>query len=347
MTPLVLCSLIIIITLLASGVAKAKDRASTAAAIVNLDLDRWLPFKAVSRVLPAGEIVLALWLLLAPGWLGVLGGIAAVLLFAAYFGVILRALLAGNTASCNCFGGASTAPISGYTLLRNLALLGAAVGALIGGMATDRSALGQLLALDAAGWLWLLGAALAALALWAMYRSELLAEPAAQQVAGSQQTAPAQTGEEQGEITQSEQAEEDYIRLPIPFAALTRPYRGETVSLRELAAQQARVLIWVSPGCTPCRKVLERVETWQQKLPLLKINPVVSTESQVSQLGLPAEIEVFVDEQSSTERLFGLGTPLAVALGADGLVAGGPVIGSGDVEQFMEDIMTEFGVNQT
>lgn len=93
--------------------------------------------------------------------------------------------------------------------------------------------------------------------------------------------------------------------------------------------------------------MLERVETWQQKLPLLKINPVVSTESQVSQLGLPAEIEVFVDEQSSTERLFGLGTPLAVALGADGLVAGGPVIGSGDVEQFMEDIMTEFGVNQT
>lgn len=341
MTPLVLCSLIIIITLLASGVAKAKDRASTAAAIVNLDLDRWLPLKAVSRVLPTGEIVLALWLLLAPGWLGVLGGIAAVLLFAAYFCVILRALLAGNTASCNCFGGASSAPISGYTLLRNLALLGAAVGALIGGLATGRSALGQLLALDAAGWLWLLGAALAALALWAMYRSELVAEPAAQQAI------PTQTGEEQGEIPQSEQTEEDYIRLPIPFAALTRPYRGETVSLRELAAQQARVLIWVSPGCTPCRKVLEQVETWQQKLPMLKINPVVSTESQVSQLGLPAEIEVFVDEQSSTERLFGLGTPLAVALGADGLVAGGPVIGSGDVEQFLEDLMTEFGVNQT
>lgn len=335
MTPLVLCSLIIIITLLASSVAKAKDRASTAAAIVNLDLDRWLPLKAVSRVLPAGEIVLALWLLLAPGWLGVLGGIATVLLFTAYSGVILRALLAGNTASCNCFGGASTAPISGYTLLRNLALLGAAVGALLAVTLTGRSALGQLLALDAAGWLWLLGAALAALALWAMYRSELLAEPAAQQVAGVQQTAEPQ------------QAEEDYIRLPIPFAALTRPYRGGTVSLRELAAQQARVLIWVSPGCTPCRKVLEQVETWQQKLPMLKINPVVSTESQVSQLGLPAEIEVFVDEQSSTERLFGLGTPLAVALGADGLVAGGPVIGSGDVEQFMEDIMTEFGVNQT
>lgn len=174
MTPLLLCSLTIIVTLAVSGIAKAKDRASTAAAIVNLRLHRILPLKATSRILPWGEIALAAWILLLPSWLAVLGGIAAVILFSAYWAVIARALATGHTASCNCFGGKSTAPISRYTLTRNSALLVAAIGTLVAAVQTKNSVLGMLLHADVAAWLWLFGATCVTVTLWSMYKSELL-----------------------------------------------------------------------------------------------------------------------------------------------------------------------------
>ena len=43
-----------------------------------------------------------------------------------YTVVIARALATGRTAGCNCFGSESNAPVSRYTLVRNVALLLAA-----------------------------------------------------------------------------------------------------------------------------------------------------------------------------------------------------------------------------
>lgn len=335
MTPLVLCTLTIIITLVASGIAKAKDRASTAAAIVNLKLDRWLPLKFVSRVLPWGEIALALWLLLVPGWPAILGGIAAVILFAAYWIVIARAVATGNTASCNCFGGASEAPVSRFTLIRNTALLGAAIGALVAAVQTHTSALVMLFNLDGAGWLWILGAVFAAVALWAMYRSELLAtlavEAAHEVTPQMMQPTPAE-----GETNE----DDEYVRLPIPYGTIETSFG--TQSLHEVAGESARVLFFLSPGCGPCLDVIPRIPEWQKQLPMLRLHPVVSSQEQIAQLHMPEEIEVWVDPGFKTQIAFGRGTPMVIALGIDGLLAGGPVFGSGTVNEFMDDLLYEF-----
>lgn len=339
MTPLVLCTLTIIVTLAVSGYAKAKEPSSTVTAIVNLKLDQWLPVKPIARVLPWAELTLAAVLFFAPGIIQILAALAALLLFIGYWAVIARAVVQGNTASCNCFGSASTAPVSVYTLIRNTALLLAACGALIGALTTGGSALTMLLALDANGWLWGIGAALASLTLWAIYRSELV---------------PATEDEKPAPALESPVNEEgEYVRTPVPFAPLYYPHEdrslpagsGEQTSLRDLALQQARVLFFVSPGCGHCHQVIGKIDEWQQQLPMLGIHPVVSNDSDIDHFSFTGDIQAFVDPGFKTQSLFGRGTPGAVALGADGLLAGGPVFGGGRVMSFVEDIIAEINAD--
>lgn len=337
MTPLVLCTLTIIITLAVSGIAKAKEPTSTVTAIVNLKLDQWLPVKPIARVLPWAEIALAAALLLLPGVFQILAALAAVALFIGYWAAIARAVIQGNTASCNCFGSASSAPISMFTLIRNTALLMAACGALIGAFATGNSALTMLLSTDAQGWLWIIGAGLSALTLWSIYRAELVG---VQQLTADLESAPT------AQPVQTEDELEDYQRLPIPFANLHYPAvdgaeQGETITLRELAQQQARVLLWVSAGCGHCHNVIAKIEDWQEQLPMLGIHPVVSSDTEIRNFSLSSNIQFFIDPGYQTERLFGSGTPGAIALGMDGLLAGGPVFGGNTVIEFVEDIITE------
>lgn len=338
MTPLVLCTLTIIVTLAVSGYAKAKEPSSTVTAIVNLKLDQWLPVKPIARVLPWAELALAAVLFFAPGILQVLAAIAALVLFIGYWAVIARAVVQGNTASCNCFGSASTAPVSVYTLVRNTALLLAACGALIGALTARGSALTLLLALDANGWLWLIGAGLASLTLWSIYRSELV--PADETEAPSVASTYVPTSQNDEEIA-------DYVPTPIPYASLHKLSEdnpdevGEEVTLRDMVMSKARVLLWVSPGCGHCHEVISHVEEWQAALPMIGVHPVVASAQAVKSFSFSDDVEVFIDPNFNTERLFGSGTPGAVALGMDMMLAGGPIFGGSQVIAFMEDVVAE------
>ena len=64
--PLVLCTALVALTLLISGIAKAKDPQSTVTGIQNLGLEKIAPTRAVSLILPWFEIALAAVLLLSP-----------------------------------------------------------------------------------------------------------------------------------------------------------------------------------------------------------------------------------------------------------------------------------------
>lgn len=350
MTPLVLCTLTLIVTLAVSGFAKAKEPTSTVTALVNLKLDHLVPVKPVARILPWAELALAVALAFLPGVFQVLAAVLALLLFAVYWGVIARAIIQGNTASCNCFGSASQAPISMFTLIRNTALLAAAFATLFAALETKKSALGMLLATDAQGWLWMISAGFALLALWAIYRSELVAveeapEPAA---AGSSAVVAAPVAAPLAESADAGQEleEEEYYRHPIPFAALYYPTapgqdKGVATSLRELARDKARVLVWVSAGCGHCHGVIAKISSWQEQLPMLGVHPVVATESEIKTFDVAENIQFLIDPGYETEQLFGSGTPGALALGMDGLLAGGPVFGSTDVIDFVEDIVAQ------
>lgn len=338
MTPLVLCTLTILVTLAVSGYAKAKEPTSTVTAIVNLRLDQWLPIKLCARVLPWAELALAAALLVLPGIFQTLAAMASVVLFASYWAVIARALVQGNTASCNCFGSASSAPISVFTLVRNTALFLASAASLVGALKTGKSAIAQLLALDSDGWLWLIGAALASLTLWAIYRSELVEAPQDQEQKGSL-VAPADASATQ---------DDEYIRTPIPYAALYYPAEnpkeagtGEQTNLRELAMTKARIIVWISPSCTYCHEIVNRIASWQEEIPMIAIHPVVARAQDAKAFSFGPDTQVLIDPDYLTQRIFSRGVPGALALGADGLLAGGPVGGREDVITFVEDIIRQ------
>ncbi|WP_315241350.1 MauE/DoxX family redox-associated membrane protein [Rothia aeria] len=332
MTPLLLCTSILVVTLTASGIAKAKDPSSTVEGILNLGLDSVAPLKLTPAVLPWAELVLAVGLLFAPGPLFPVFAIASCALMVFYLVVIARALATGRTEGCNCFGKKSAAPVSRYTLIRNIALTIAGILTVVASFVGGKAVVYELVGLNGSGWLWAVGAALIALTLWAIQRGESLAEPAP----------------DIPEVVLPSAADEseDYVRVPIPYASIYTT-DGRVTTLRDMSRVQARVLFFASPTCGSCTPILKTIPWWQKLLPQLGLHPVFSSEEKIRQAHklekLDEGVEALVDPKHAAMHNFGRGTPMAVILGSDGMLAGGPVAGTSDVKQLMDDLLVEFG----
>ena len=332
MTPLLLCTSILVVTLTASGIAKAKDPSSTVEGILNLGLDSVAPLNLTPAVLPWAELVLAAGLLLAPGPLFPVFAIASCALMVFYLVVIARALATGRTEGCNCFGKKSAAPVSRYTLIRNIALTIAGILTVVASFVGGKAVVYELVGLNGSGWLWAVGAALIALTLWAIQRGESLAEPAP----------------DIPEVVLPSAADEseDYVRVPIPYASIYTT-DGRVTTLRDMSRVQARVLFFASPTCGSCTPILKTIPRWQKLLPQLGLHPVFSSEEKIHQAHklekLDEGVEALVDPKHAAMHNFGRGTPMAVILGSDGMLAGGPVAGTSDVKQLMDDLLVEFG----
>ena len=332
MTPLLLCTSILVVTLTASGIAKAKDPSSTVEGILNLGLDSVAPLKLTPAVLPWAELVLAAGLLFAPGPLFPVFAIASCALMVFYLVVIARALATGRPEGCNCFGKKSAAPVSRYTLIRNIALTIAGILTVVASFVGGKAVVYELVGLNGSGWLWAVGAALIALTLWAIQRGESLAEPAP----------------DIPEVVLPSAADEseDYVRVPIPYASIYTT-DGRVTTLRDMSRVQARVLFFASPTCGSCTPILKTIPRWQKLLPQLGLHPVFSSEEKIRQAHklekLDEGVEALVDPKHAAMHNFGRGTPMAVILGSDGMLAGGPVAGTSDVKQLMDDLLVEFG----
>ena len=332
MTPLLLCTSILVVTLTASGIAKAKDPSSTVEGILNLGLDSVAPLKLTPAVLPWAELLLAAGLLFAPGPLFPVFAIASCALMVFYLVVIARALATGRTEGCNCFGKKSAAPVSRYTLIRNIALTIAGILTVVASFVGGKAVVYELVGLNGSGWLWAVGAGLIALTLWAIQRGESLAEPAP----------------DIPEVVLPSAADEseDYVRVPIPYASIYTT-DGRVTTLRDMSRVQARVLFFASPTCGSCTPILKTIPRWQKLLPQLGLHPVFSSEEKIHQAHklekLDEGVEALVDPKHAAMHNFGRGTPMAVILGSDGMLAGGPVAGTSDVKQLMDDLLVEFG----
>ena len=132
---------------------------------------------------------------------------------------------------------------------------------------------------------------------------------------------------------------EEYVRAPIPDAVLLRP-DGEPVTLQQAAAQQAQLLVTINCLCAPARQAIARVEEWQKRLPVLEVRLVPSIRPKSADV-FPPEVErtALYDHAGVAARALGAtGQVAAVLLGADGMIAGGPVSGIDEVAQFVADI---------
>ncbi|APF40482.1 hypothetical protein BHE16_04975 [Neomicrococcus aestuarii] len=332
----------LVVVLLVSGFAKLKSPASTDEAFASLQVPQALSAPVFRRGLPWAEIALGLALLITWGWVHTLATLATLVLFVAYLVLVAKALQRNDGASCNCFGEWSQAPVSGSTLIRNYVLVAAALVAFVGSFTAAATHFSWIQQLGGSGWLYVLSllipATVVAAILWDSLRSD-----------SSSTTTPlgwgASSSAGAGEGSQPRSDDEevlDYLREPIPYHSLTK-LDGSKVTLRQLVHSNAVFMVKLSPGCGSCVMVMNQWESLAKRLHPIKLQAVVADPNTI-----PAELsghdpafipQPLIDENNDLSNLFEqYGTPWAVVLGADKLLAAGPVAGSGAIFEIVDEI---------
>lgn len=311
-------SLLVLLTLagvlVVSGLAKVRMPLAVEDAFVALRVPSLVPRRPAARALPWVELALAALLLLSPAGPLVAVGVAVVVLMAAYAALVARALGFDSPVDCACFGSLGQHRVDGRTVARNVVLLGLSVVATL--VALDGgSAPAAVRRLGADDW-WTLAAAAAAVAVAVL-------------VVG---------GSGWHEEVEPREPTLEYERQPIPYGVLRMP-DGTTSTLAELATTQARLLVVLNTHCGPCLRTAEKLDDWAARLA-----PAVGLVAVYTDDGLEtshADGLSAVEPDRNVRRVFSVGAPGAVLLGADGLMAGGPVAGERDVEQFVDDVMEQ------
>lgn len=137
---------------------------------------------------------------------------------------------------------------------------------------------------------------------------------------------------------------EAYFREPIPAAVLL-DHRGTPVLLRELAAEEPVLAIAVDCTCSSTRTTMPKLPEWADRLRNVKVI-LISTihPSSLPQFEGLAE-RTYYDYGTLAASAMGMQqSPAAVLLGADGLLAGGPVYLE-EIDEFVDAIESDLRTN--
>lgn len=309
-----------------SGVAKLRDPAAAAAGFRALRVPAPLTRPWVVAALPWVEIALAVGLVVAPGALFLAVAAAVAVLFAVYLTLVGRVVLTGQEADCGCFGSLTTGRVTAWTLARNVGLVALAALTLWAATALPDAVITRLFTVDAAGWgLLAVSGAVALTAALSAY------EPPAPPAAEVTTVAP----------TASEDDLEDYLRTPIPYGFLDTA-AGDKVHLHDLVRTRAALLVFVSLGCGGCSQTLQELPGWVDRSPLLAVHTVADGVHVLEQQYPHLLDSALGDAGGQVKQLLRIaGSPAAVLLGADRMLAGGPVVGSNNVHDFVEEIFEQ------
>lgn len=318
---LVIAPVILAVVLLVSAWGKLRAPESSAEAFSAMRVPTLVSGRLMVRALPWVEVVLAVGLLVTSGVLGALAGVATVLLVSAYLWLVARARGFETDVDCACFGSLGPSRITGLTVARNVWLLALALVSLVaisGPSVVARVTDGR------APWWWLTAAAAAALTVVL--------------VAGHTDPGP-QRGRDAAEDLAFEEG--DYIRMRTPALPIVLG-DGSTTNLRRLSDQRPQLLLYVSEGCGSCQDVIAAVPEWRTQLPQVDVRLVVRSSVDTTSLTSSEEPRSIHDIEGLVAESLGLrATPSAILLGADGLLAGGPSVGSAGVPNFVADIRAE------
>lgn len=306
--------------LLASGIAKIREPD---------DLDGWAELgvprlfrrRWLVRLHPWAEIALALALVVLGGVLGVLAALVCLTLMAGYLALVIRTLRAAPDASCSCFG--TRRPVTRLTAARNawLTVVAAVTVAVIWRAPTFGGALAGITGVHA--WAWVAVAAVAVLTALVIVWPDAIV--------------PASSAVPPSPIVGDDE-DEDYVRVRTPAVPVTLA-DGAVVNLRRLATARPLLLLAVSPGCAACALVIDHTPVWRDRLPELDIRFLLSAAPGQASLTERDEPQSLHDPHGYVRESIGeWSTPTAVLLGADGLLAGGPITGGDAIAAFVEDI---------
>lgn len=343
LAPLTLAAVLVL-----SGVAKLRDSGSTVSVLRLLRLPGFVTNRATARALPFVELVTAALLVSPWRWPFLAGAVLALGLFVIFWVVVVRAMGFDPRPTCGCFGRIGDHRITGRTVVRNTLLVALAGLALWIGLAGTST--GALLSRYTANDLWWLLLTVVAAAVVVMvlgggapvaratpHRHRAEQGRTATPAAGAGTATPAAGAAQEQPVD----PELDYVRLPIPRGVLVGRDHG-TVALTHLARSQAQLVILVNCWCGPTLEALDRLPRWRERLPRLGVQMVFVPHPFDAGSLEPTLTGIWWDPGSRVYDDLGVGSsPGAVLLGADGLLAGGPVNGVDGIERFVADIEAE------
>ena len=313
-SPLLLPLLACAVVLLLSGVAKLRAPQTVDAAFTALEVPAVLDTAVVRRLSPWLEVAVGVGLLLATGTALVVVAVLTLMLFVAYLLLVVRAVRRPEPVDCGCFGALGDSEVTPMTVWRNVLLVVAALLAVVAGL-QDGGLAGSLG--DEGVLAWVASAALtAAIAVLVAYRAPATGAPAA---------AP------------RVEADGGYERVETPRAQVLSQ-RGELVLLSHETMTSALLLVFLNPGCGPCERIGPDLARWAEELHPVTLRAVVTATPAVVESYTYFEGLAYYDPFGIARAAFGVGTPAAVLLGTDGLLAGGPVQGEDDVRSFVAEV---------
>ena len=320
---LALAPVVLAVVLVASAVGKLRSPSASAEAFRDLRVPSVLSGSLVVQALPWVEVALALGLVALGGLPGAAAAVATLLLFTAYLVLVVRALGFDEDVECACFGEFAPGRISRRTVVRNAWLV--ALAAVTLGVATQGSSVLTRISDELLPWWWLAGAVAAAVTTWLVVGGSSAAVPTIE---------PTAHAEEEG----------DYVRYRTPALPVTLG-DGSTTNLRALSSARAQLLLYVSDTCGSCEPIIEAAPAWSRELTPLDVRLVLRSDPDQTRLASAEEPLTVHDREGLVVDSFGVhATPSALLLGADGLLAGGPVTGVDNVRDFVTDIRAELGL---
>jgi thiol-disulfide isomerase/thioredoxin len=323
-----------------AGGAKLADLPGSRAAMAGFGLPLRLA-TPLGTVLPCTELAIAVLLLPAETATG--AGIAALVMLALFSLAIAVSMARGRAPECHCFGQIHSKPAGPQTLARNLLLAAVAAFAAFAG-AGAQPAIGEVAgAIDAGTWA-LMGGGLAlailigsgiALLLSLLRRNGLLllrVEALEATLAEHEIPIPdAPAPEAEGLRVGSEAPEFELARIEGGVATLTSLLSGGSPAL----------LVFTSPRCGPCEGLMPKIAAWQRELAAELTVAVIAEGSReenrakLQPLGLG---NVLVQEGTDVAgRYLAYGTPSAMLVGADGLIASGLAAGADSISALVAE----------
>lgn len=314
----------VVVVLLAGGVGKLRSP-GTLEELAAMGVPRALRHPFLVRAHPWVEIALGVGLLVARGRPLVIASIAALVLLLGYTGLVAGAVRRGSSSTCRCFGDLVDPRLTWRSVVRNALLSALALVAMLGAVAGWSAP--DMIGADPSVLLPVLAALLVSVATWAIV---------------SHPVGSALSGEERDQATSGDDVG-DYVRTPIPLAWL-RDADGHRRTVRELARLQARLLVFLSPGCGACARTAADVPGWAEEFGALGVHPVFYVGRDLVEETYPSlASRALYEDDAEASRAFDVERyPAAVLLGADGLLAGGPVTGSLAIREMIDELRAEF-----
>lgn len=334
-------------TLTLSGITKLGRSTQMLAAMMALRVPAELRRRFLARLVPVGELFIAVALLTSSGPVLAVVAAAAAIILIGFTALLIGVLRRGEEVECGCFGALSTDDrVSGSSVARNIVLVVASIFVVIFGIGSA-SLIMVIVAppsmFTLALWLsWaILSVAVLVRALFSRRRSTRADVRPGVRFPKPRATVAPLSPVSLGLGLDPGRPGEVAMGDPIPTAELVAG-NGATQSLNELGHGHPVLLIFLSAECSSCGPVAEAVPGWQATLYPIQVRIATS-----SQPGAIAEISpalVPLARFGSHAALRAIGvqrTPAAVMLGAqqNPVIASPIVYGLHEIEPLVQSLL--------